>query len=314
MTKAVVLINLGGPESAEEVRPFLKRLFSDRDIFSFPGGQAGSRLFSSLISRLRAPIARKHYAHIGGASPIRKNTEAQAEALQAELGLEYRVMAVQRYSNPDIAQAIRDLKAEGVKKVLLLPLFPQYSTTTTLSVFNEWERLGGNRDFETVKISRFYENEDYLQSCADRISEAAVSFEERPCILFSAHGLPISRVKSGDPYPEEVEATVRGIMEKLGQGYAHGLCYQSKVGPVEWLGPSIQESLTALVAEGKTDVLVFPVSFVSEHLETLYELDIEHREFAENAGIRRYERAGTPGTAARFIQGLKTVITENDHE
>ncbi len=226
----------------------------------------------------------------------------------------YKIFSAQRYSEPSIQSIIEVLKKERVDEILLLPLFPQYSTTTSGSFFNEWNRQGGT-DFITVKKNKhFYENEKYLKVCVELIKKELATFSSPPHLLFSAHSLPKSIIKSGDSYQKEIEATLTLIMKYLPEISNYSLCYQSKVGPVKWLEPSVSQALHTLYLKGERELLVFPLSFVSEHLETLYELDIEYAALAKKIGFARYQRASTPGTHPLFIEALKELVLEMSDE
>lgn len=307
----VVLANLGAPANLDEVRPFLKNIFNDPDIFNFPFGKIGREIFSSMIATLRAPISRKYYAAIGGGSPLHNNTIEQADKLKQSLSSEgdFDVKVAQRYSSPYLSDIAADLRLEEVENIILLPLYPHYSTTTTLSIENEWRRVAHDLINATV-IERFYNNEYYIKACTEQIKQKLKKFDVDPHILFSAHSIPIKRVVDGDPYEKEINHNVELIMQNLGKDYSYSLSYQSKVGPIKWLSPNMEEEIDRLVAEGICHLLVFPISFVSEHLETLYELDIQKKEYALKNGIEKYERANTVQTQPEFIKCLKTLVLE----
>ena len=310
MKTAVVLVNLGGPDSLENVKPFLFNLFSDPDIFKLPFGKKGQEIFAKFISGRRAQKSSNLYAKIGGKSPLQENTADQAVALQRLLRKEdnFFVFTAQRYWHPLIPEVIGTLRPEKWDEIILLPLFPQYSNTTTLSVINEWVRHGDTLPAPHI-VQRFHTHPLYIQSSQKRISEKLAD-NENPHILFSAHSIPQSRVNQGDPYQQEIEETVELIMEGF-HGYGHSLCYQSKVGPLKWLEPSISSELKTLKNRGITNILVTPVGFVSEHLETLYELDIQYKKYALDLGIEKYERVQTLGIQPLFIECLKELVMEN---
>lgn len=308
---AVVLANLGGPTRLDEVRPFLKNLFQDPDIFPFPFGRLGQALFSSLMASLRAPKSRRYYAAIGGGSPLHRNTVAQAEKLQEALQDDgpYKVYVAQRYWQPTFGEVTQQVREAEPERVIVIPLYPQYSATTTLSIMNEWSRHGTDLP-PAVFTPRFYDRPSYIQACGERIREQLPRFSSPPHILFSAHSLPLKLVQAGDHYPQEVEENCELIMDDLGREYSYSLAYQSKVGPVKWLEPSVEAALDTLVQEGSLKVLVFPISFVSEHVETLYELDIQKRAYALEHGIHQYERAATVQESETFIGVLKELVLE----
>ena len=311
MKTAVVLVNLGGPDKLDNVEPFLFNLFSDPDIFKLPFGEKGQELFAGLISKYRAPKSAVLYKEIGGSSPLHPNTLEQASALQKKLREvdDFQVHVAQRYWHPFIPEVIEKLSYESFDKIVLLPLFPQYSNTTTLSVINEWVRHGEGL-IAPIIIQRFHQHPKYIEACKERITEKLDQVSGKPHLLFSAHSIPKSRVKQGDPYQDEIEETVELILENF-HGYGHSLCYQSKVGPVKWLEPNIKDELKELRKRGIKNLLVFPVAFVSEHLETLQELDIKYRKVAEDLGFNQYIRANTVQAHPLFIDCLKDLVLEN---
>jgi len=310
MRSALIIVNLGGPSGINEVRPFLKELFSDPDIFRLPGGKAGQAAFSSLISSLRYRHSASLYRRIGGSSPITENTRLQAEALADALSdcPDLQVFHAQRYSRPFLRDLAADLQEKEFEKIILLPLFPQYSTTTTLSVINEWKRCAGALYDKTRFIQRFFSEQGFIRAFADRIREKSSLFQAQPFLLFTAHSIPLSRVQSGDPYQHEIQETVGLILKELHFSSGSLLSYQSRVGPVKWLEPSVESALHTLKKDGVKDLLIVPVSFVSEHLETLYELDIEYRDLAHSLGFRQYERASVPGLHSEFIHALAVSV------
>ncbi len=311
MKTAVVLVNLGGPDKLENVQPFLFNLFSDPDIFKLPFGEKGQELFAGLISKYRAPKSAILYEQIGGSSPLHPNTLDQAAALQKKLREvdDYQVHVAQRYWHPLIPEVIEKLSHESFDKIVLLPLFPQYSNTTTLSVINEWVRHG-EKLIAPIIIQRFHQHPKYIEACKKRIMEKMDQFSGKPHLLFSAHSIPQSRVKQGDPYQVEIEETVELILEDF-HGYGHSLCYQSKVGPTKWLEPNIKDELKELKHRGIKNLLVSSVGFVSEHLETLHELDIKYRKVAEDLGFEQFIRVNTVQAHPLFIDCLKELVLES---
>ncbi len=311
MRTAVVLVNLGAPGNLGEVKPFLKQLFSDPDIFSVPFGKLGQSLFSNVIATLRAPRSKKFYEAIGGGSPLVKNTNEQASALQDRFQdqPEITVFSGQRYWHPFIEEIVDEIRADRFERIILIPLFPHYSTTTTLSIINEWNRHGANLPKPLV-VERFYGLPEYSQACADSILESLQEFDENPHILFSAHSIPESRVKAGDTYVDEIRENMLEIMEKIPRRLNHSLAFQSKVGPVQWVGPPLHNELTRLIKLGVKYILIYPISFVSEHVETLYELDIEYAGIARQMGFRHFMRASTVQTSGMFIDVLEKLVRE----
>ncbi|MCH8012112.1 MAG: ferrochelatase [Candidatus Marinimicrobia bacterium] len=308
---AVVIVNLGGPSNLDEVRPFLKQLFQDPDIFKFPFGRIGQNIFSSLIATLRAPKSRSYYAPIGNGSPIHANTLMQADKLQAFLQPhgDFTVLVAQRYWHPFISEVVEDVRLGHYDVITLLPLFPHYSTTTTLSLINEWRRQADGLPEPRI-IERFYQEEGYLKTCVKKIQSVLERFDIKPHILFSAHSLPVKRILAGDPYEKEVTDNMELIMDRIGRDYTYSLCYQSKIGPIKWLSPSFESAVNDLVEKDMRHILVFPISFVSEHVETLYELDIQKRDYAIDRGILQYERVDTVQDDDEFIRALRKLVLE----
>jgi protoporphyrin/coproporphyrin ferrochelatase len=310
----VVLFQLGGPETLEAIEPFLYNLFCDPDIVSFPLARIGRKPLAKLISVTRARKVEHHYAMIGGGSPIRRNTERQACALEAELqrqGIDARCFVAMRYWHPFTGEAIEQVRKADCDEIILLPLYPQYSSTTTGSSLNEWRRLFPD-DVPAHYIEDFYRDEGYLDAMVERVAEALARFplDAKPEIIFSAHGIPISVIESGDPYQRQIEETVRLLMERGGWSNRHHLCYQSKVGASRWLQPSLRQTLRQVAAEGRREVCIVPVAFVSDHVETLGEIDHEAREQALSLGIRQFEMSAGLNDSPRFIQELSQIVLE----
>ena len=304
-------MNLGGPDSPRAVRPFLYNLFSDPAIIGLPGLL---RLpLAWIIAARRAPIARKIYDQLGGASPLLANTEAQARALEAELGSDYRCFIAMRYWHPLTAATVGAVKAWQPAETILLPLYPQYSTTTTASSLAAWrdearrQGLGG----ETRAIRSYPVAEGFIAAVAGLVTVTLADAEAARIplrLLFSAHGLPLKIVAAGDPYPREIESTAAAVASALAWPWLDWLvCYQSRVGPLAWLGPSVEEELRRAGREG-VGVVIAPISFVSEHSETLVELDRDYRLLAEACGVPVYHRVPTVGTDPRFIAALAGLV------
>ncbi|HTH15685.1 MAG TPA: ferrochelatase [Magnetospirillum sp.] len=307
---AVVLFNLGGPDSLEAVEPFLANLFNDPAIIGAPGPIR--RLLSRHISRKRGPVAREIYAQLGGKSPLVEETAKQAAALEAVLGEGHKVFVAMRYWHPFASEALAAAKAWGAERVVLLPLYPQFSTTTTRSSLREWRQLAASWQVATEAVC-CYPDEPGLVSAIAQLVRAGYQQAERagrPRILFSAHGLPQRVVDKGDPYPKHVEQTARAVIAALDMGEVDWmLCYQSRVGPLKWIGPSTEEALERAGEDG-VPVVVVPIAFVSEHSETLVELDIEYRHRAESLGIPAYVRVAAVGHHPDFIAGLARLVRD----
>lgn len=305
---AVVLFNLGGPDRLEAVRPFLFNLFNDPAIINLPA--VARWPLAQLISRRRAPTAREIYENLGGGSPLLPNTEAQARALEARLGPEYRCFIAMRYWHPLTEQAVRDVEAWAPDRIVLCPLYPQFSSTTTGSSLSRWSRLARDRSIPTVRLCCWPTETGLVTAVARQIAAALDSIGEAPRLLFSAHGLPEKIVAKGDPYQWQVEQTVAAVMAELAQGGAppdHVICYQSRVGPLAWIKPATEAEIRRAGADRRAVILI-PIAFVSEHSETLVELDIEYRHIAEQAGVGTYRRLPTVSIDPGFIDGLADLI------
>ena len=311
---AVVILNMGGPDSLAAVKPFLVNLFSDRDIFKIPLGQA---LFARLLAARRAPHVREHYRQIGGKSPLNIWTEAQRTLLEQALqsvhpGL--KVFTAMRYWHPTIKAVAAAVAADGFAPVVLLPLYPHYSITTTGSAFNEWRRTYPGDPACLRYVRDYFDNPTYIEAINRRIDEALARFPQNVSndvqILFSAHGTPMRLVAQGDPYQAQIQETVRGVMAARHFSHAHHLSYQSKVGPLRWLGPATSEKIRELAADGKRQLLIVPVSFVSDHIETLFELDIEYRALAEELGFQNYVVMTGLNDSTTFRDALVQIVRD----
>ena len=310
----IVLFQLGGPDTLEAIEPFLYNLFCDPDIIDFPFARIGRKPLAKLISATRARKVQHHYATIGGGSPIRRYTERQARALECELrnqGLDARCFVAMRYWHPFTREAIEQLRAAKCDEVVLLPLYPQYSSTTTGSSLNEWRRLFCD-DVRLHSVETFYRNPLYLDALVEKVNGALSRFAspEKPEILFSAHSVPLSVIEKGDPYQRQIEETVQLLMERGGWSNRHRLCYQSKVGASKWLQPSLRQSLKTLAEEQVREVCVVPVAFVSDHVETLGEIDHEAREQAQKLGFTQFEMSAGLNDSPKFIQALGEIVQE----
>ena len=304
---AVVLFNLGGPDRPEAVRPFLFNLFRDPAIIQAP---AALRLpLAALISTTRAKAARANYAHMGGASPLLAETRGQAEALEAALAervgdADCKVFVAMRHWRPFTAEAAEAVAAFAPDEVVLLPLYPQFSTTTTASSLAEWTRVYRGPG-KVRAICCYYDMDGLIDAHVARI-RACWDAAGRPGnvrVLFSAHGVPERCVSGGDPYQWQIERTCRAIAAKLNWPWDWRICYQSRVGPMKWLGPSTPEAIAEACRDG-VGMLIDPVAFVSEHIETLVELDRDYAIMAAAQGAKVYLRAAAVGTEPHFIAGL----------
>jgi ferrochelatase len=317
MTKpklGVVLFQLGGPDSPSAVEPFLYNLFCDPDIINFPLAWMARKPLARYIARKRAGIVREHYDAIGGQSPIRRLTERQARKLEQALAPDFdaRCWVAMRYWNPLTAETAAVVRATPLDSLVLLPLYPHYSFATTLSSLKEWNRLyqppaGAPR---ATLIDKFYNHPLYIQALAEKIAVSLTHFDDpgKAYLLFSAHGLPLSLIERGDPYQRQVEETVKAVMEQGGWPNQYSLCYQSRVGRQKWLEPSLTQTIPRLASAGVKHLLVIPISFVTEHIETLHEINIEAREEAHSAGIEQFEMMPAVGDSPRFIDALTSLV------
>ena len=320
---AVVLFNLGGPDDLQAVEPFLVNLFSDREIIELPLGAALQPLMARLIAKMRGPSVRRNYERIGGGSPQLRITGAQAAALEERLNAEfggrpvYRVFISMRYSRPSAADALTAIAAAGIRRIVTLTLFPHYSKATTGSSRQEFDRTLARdewRDagFEVTHVDAYPDDPTYLDVMADTVRRAWAQIpaarRHSAVVLFSAHGLPQRFIDQGDPYVAHIQATRYGILERLRLPNRELLAYQSRTGPVKWLGPGTEEVIEELGRDGVRDLLVVPLSFVSDHIETLYEVDLLFAETARKAGITGYYRPDALNTHPLFIESLAGLV------
>ena len=322
----VLLLNLGGPETLDDVQPFLYNLFADPSIIRLPGPLRLLQGFlANVLSSSRAPKSREAYESIGGGSPLRRITEAQARALQTAMetrGIAAKAYVGMRYWKPFTEDAIEAIKRDGVNRLVVLPLYPQFSISTSGSslrlleqYFSDDEELARVR--HTV-IPSWYQRPGYIKAMAAMIAKTLreqFDDEKEPIIFFSAHGVPTSYVEeAGDPYKDEMEACVRLIVDELrdaGVDNEHVLAYQSRVGPVEWLKPYTDDTIRELGRKGTKALCAVPISFVSEHIETLEEIDMEYRELAEESGVEKWGRVPALDTDPLFIDDLADAVIES---
>lgn len=306
---AIILFNLGGPDGPKAVRPFLFNLFNDKAIIGAP--QPLRFLIAQLISRTRERTAQANYAHMGGGSPLLPETVKQAEALEAEMGkridnVTFRCFPAMRYWKPFVKDAAKAAEAWGATDAILLPLYPQFSSTTTGSSLSAWKRVS---KLPASTMCCYPAGQKFAQAHADAIMEAwrKGGSPVNPRVLLSAHGLPQSVVDRGDPYQWQVEQSAAAVRRLLPEEWESRICYQSRVGPLKWLAPSTEHELKA-AAKDRTGVIVAPIAFVSEHVETLVELDIEYGHLAKQLGLPFYLRAPALGVAPRFIDALADLV------
>lgn len=315
---AVVLFNLGGPDKPESIRPFLKNFFMDRNIIRLP--YLARWMISELISRRRSKReAGDSYGAMGGASPLLKNTQDQAQALEKRLNEKndaiYRVFVCMRYWHPMAKEVVENIKKWSPDKIVLLPLYPQYSTTTTRSSFEDWNKEAQKQNLivPSSSLCCWAEEEGFIATSTRLVREtydrAVRESGKKPRLLFSAHGLPEKFVTDGDPYQDQCSKTAQAIVTRLGISDLDWLqCYQSRVGRLKWLEPSTESEIRRAGKDG-VPLVIYPHAFVNEHVETLVELDIEYKHVADECGVPWYGRVPVVGTDSEFIDGLaKSVL------
>jgi ferrochelatase len=313
----IVLLQLGGPDSLEAVEPFLYNLFCDPDIIDLPLAFLIRKPLARFISSRRAPKVQEYYKRIGKKSPILKLTVRQAKALEKALHgkVNCRTAIAMRYWHPMTEKAINEMRLANVEKVLLLPLYPHFSKTTTGSSVNEWKRIThqlGMNGFSVDFVEEYCEHPLYIKALVHNINIALkrVKPSERSKInlVFSAHGTPVKLVKAGDPYQSQIIRTYNAVVKAGNFDLPHHLCYQSKVGPEKWLEPSLDNTIERLAAENVTHMIVIPIAFVSDHSETLWEINIEAKQEAKHLGIKHFDMSPGLNTNPYFIQALADIV------
>ena len=313
----VVLLQLGGPDSLDSVEPFLENLFCDPDIIDLPLAFLLRKPLARLISRTRGRKVREVYRRIGGRSPILKHTQRQAAALEAALRprINARVVVAMRYWRPFTEDAIAELTDAGIERVLLLPLYPQYSKTTTGSSVNEWNRVLREQDLQRLHpdvVDQYCEHPLYIAALVRRIAIALRRIPEADRrgthLVFSAHGTPVSLVRSGDPYQAQITRTYAAVVRAGQFGLHHHLCFQSKVGPQKWLEPTLEQTIDGLAEKKVSHVVVVPIAFVSDHSETLWEINLEMKQHAKQRGISHFDMSPALHTEPLFIEALADLV------
>ncbi len=315
MKKAVILFNLGGPDKPESVEPFLFNLFNDPAIINIPS--VFRYPLAKFISKRRAPIARNIYKEIGNKSPILELTQDQARSLENNLSKkgDYKCFVIMRYWHPRASDVIKKIREYNPEEIILLPLYPQYSASTSGSSINEWSNLCKKENYhvKTKAICCYPTENNFIASHISLIKKNLKIIEDNNFkLIFSAHGLPKNKIKKGDPYQWQVEETVKKIMFNLeNDNLNHVISYQSRVGPLKWIGPSTDEVIIKYSKE-KKGIIIVPIAFVSEHSETLVELDIEYKKLAEKNGCSFYKRVPALGIEENFIKGLTELVLKKE--
>lgn len=313
--KAVLLLQMGGPDSLDAIKPFLLNLFTDREIIKL-GPSWLQPLLARIIVQKRLSHVEENYSQIGGRSPLRELTEQQAASLEQALGEEYRCFVAMRYWKPSTLESLAEIRRAGISDITALSLYPHFSRATTGSSIKELERIlaeSGVR-FTVRYVKSFHDDPLYIEALTERIREGLNQFHPLADVelLFSAHSLPQSFIDEGDPYLAHIEETVRLVMQNF--DIPHHLAFQSRAGPVKWLEPSTDDMLQRLAAEGVKNLLVVPLSFVSDHIETLHEIDIEYSRKAWELGIARFERVPSLNSSPKFVECLASLVRQAEKE
>ena len=307
---SVLLLQMGGPDSLEAVKPFLRNLFSDRDIIRI-GPAFIQPLIARFIARRRSKKVSEYYSLIGGKSPLRELTGKQAIELEKVLGVGYRCFVAMRYWKPDTAEALEAIRREDISHIIALSLYPHYSRATSGSSFNELARAQARYpdQFEITHVRQFHDHPLYIAALVEKIDQALAGFGDQSAVqlIFTAHGLPQSFIDSGDPYLDQIRATVGLVMARF-KSISHHLAFQSRAGPVKWLEPSTGDTIRELARSGSKHLLMVPISFVSDHIETLHEIDIQYRDEALNLGIIDFRRVESLNTSPLFINCLADLV------
>lgn len=317
---AVVLFQLGGPDSLEAVEPFLYNLFSDPDIIDFPLATLARKPLAKFISSRRSKKVAEHYKEIGGKSPILELTNQQAASLQKRLdkSIDARVFVAMRYWNPLTDVAAANVSGGKFDRVILLPLYPQYSATTSGSSVNEWNRRFKSKGVEQKLIHHFYDHPKYIDAVVENVKKALGSFRSinrsKVTLVFSAHGVPLSVIQKGDPYQDHIEQTVQLVMKRGRWKSPHVLCYQSKVGGAKWLSPSLHQTIHDLAGRGVKHVLVIPIAFLTDHVETLHEINVEAKHDALRLGITNFVLMPALNDHPKLIEALAEEVLKRARE
>ena len=312
---ALILLNMGGPDSLDAIEPFLYNLFSDRELIQLPLGALLQKPFARLISHFRSKKVRESYAYIGGASPLLEWTQRQAAGIAACLGEAVRPFVVMRYSKPFASEVLAQLKTEGIRQAIVLSMYPHYTGATTGSSVGDFKRQVARiyPELEYRLIEEWHDWPGYIAALANRVCEGLDNFHELMRddvrILFSAHALPQKFIDRGDPYQEQVERTAWEVMQQVGD-YRWSIAYQSRSGPVRWMTPGTDDEIIRLGSEGEKSLLMVPISFVSDHIETLEEIDLQYRLLAEQHGIPHFFRAPSLNDHEDFLDGMAELVRQ----
>lgn len=315
---ALILLNMGGPDSLDAVEPFLYNLFSDRELIQLPAGALLQKPFAKIISYFRAKKVVENYRTIGGKSPLLEWTQKQAVGTAKKLGDRFKPYVVMRYWNPRAEAVLAEIKAAGIETAVVLSMYPHYTGATTGSSINDFKRAVTKvyPDLECQFIEDWYDWPNYLDALANRINTGLDNFHDlmrdEVQILFSAHALPQKFIDRGDPYRQQVEETVQGVMQRVGS-YDWSIAYQSRSGPVKWMEPGTDEVLHELAEAGHRAVLMVPISFVSDHIETLEEIDVEYRDLATSLGLVNFCRAPSLNDGDDFLDALAELVRTKSH-
>lgn len=312
---ALILLNMGGPDSLEAVKSFLYNLFSDRELIQLPAGALLQKPFARMISHFRAKKVVENYRVIGGKSPQLEWTQKQARGISGRLGENVKPFVVMRYWHPRAEAVLKEIKAAGIEKAVVLSMYPHYTGATTGSSVNEFKRNAAQvyPELQYQVIENWYDWPGYLDALANRVKEGLEAFHElqrdEVQILFSAHALPQKFIDRGDPYQQHVEVTANEVMKRVGE-YAWKIAWQSRSGPVKWMEPGTEDMIQQLAAAGHQSLLLVPISFVSDHIETLEEIDIQYRNLASDCGFLHFHRAPSLNDHGDFLDAMAALVKE----
>ena len=312
---ALILLNMGGPDSLEAVKPFLYNLFSDRELIQLPAGRILQKPFARIISHLRAKQVVENYRTIGGKSPLLEWTQKQANGIAVKLGADFSPYVIMRYWHPRADEVLGEIKSAGIESAIVVSMYPHYTRATTGSSVNDFKRTA-KKIYPQLKyqlIESWHDWPPYLDALASRIVMGLDNYHDlmrnEVQILFSAHALPQKFIDRGDPYQQQVEETATAVMERVGK-YDWSIAYQSRSGPVDWMEPGTEEELRRLADDGHRAVLMVPISFVSDHIETLEEIDIQYRGLATSLGLVNFLRTPSLNDGSDFLDAIADLIRD----